>query len=114
MMLRKFSREELAAEPHGVLFRDLYPWEAIDDTPFGSSYAVVQPGGQTMTHSHDPAETYIICRGAGTMTVDGVASAMAAGDVIYLPPRAVHDLRNDSATEDLVFVNVFWRAAAGR
>src|SRR5438045_1644090 len=70
MMVRKFSRDELGSEPHDVLFKDLYPWDAIDRTPFGSSLALVQPGGRTMLHSHDPAETFIICRGTGTISVN--------------------------------------------
>src|SRR5262245_36234816 len=99
MMLRKFSREALESEPHGVWFRDLYPWDAIDHTPFGSSLAIVEPGGRTMLHSHDPAETFIICRGAGTISVDQQSEPVAPGDVIYLPPGCVHDLRNDSPTD---------------
>jgi methionyl-tRNA synthetase len=112
MMLRKFSRDQLESEPHGVLFKDLYPWAEIDDTPFGSSLAFVQPGGRTMLHSHSPAETFIICRGTGTISVNQQTEAVSPGDVIYLPPGCVHDLRNDSSTEDLVFVSVFWKARA--
>jgi methionyl-tRNA synthetase len=112
MMLRKFSRDLLDSEPHGVWFRDLYPWDVIDPTPFGSSLAIVEPGGRTMLHSHDPAETFIICRGAGTMSVNGETEPVGAGDAIYLPPGCVHDLRNDSASEELVFVSVFWKARA--
>lgn len=110
MTIRKFVREELEAEPHRVLFKDLYPWDAIEDTPFGASLAVVQPGGRTMQHGHDPAETFIICRGRGTMTIDGEVTPVTAGDVVYLRPRCLHDLRNDSDAEDLVFVSVFWDA----
>jgi methionyl-tRNA synthetase len=110
MMLRKFSRDALESEPHDVLFKDIYPWDQIEDTPFGSSLAIVQPGGRTMLHSHDPAETFIICRGIGTISVNGESEKVAAGDVIYLPPQCVHDLHNDSPTEDLVFVSVFWKA----
>jgi methionyl-tRNA synthetase len=112
MMLRKFSRDALESEPHGVLYRDLYPWAEIDDTPFGSSLAIVLPGGRTMLHSHSPAETFIICRGIGTISVDQKTEPVSAGDVIYLPPGCVHDLRNDSPTDDLVFVSVFWKARA--
>jgi methionyl-tRNA synthetase len=112
MMLRRFSREQLESEPHGVLFKDLYPWAEIDDTPFGSSLAIVEPGGRTMRHSHSPAETFIICRGTGTISVNAQTEAVAPGDVIYLPPGCVHDLRNDSPTDELVFVSVFWKARA--
>lgn len=93
-----------------MLFKDVYPWDAIDDTPFGASYAIVTGGGRTMLHSHDPAETFFICKGAGTIAIDGKAETVGPGDVIYLPPHSEHDLTNASPTEDLVFVSVFWKA----
>jgi methionyl-tRNA synthetase len=109
-MIRKFSRDELASEPHSVLFKDLYPWDEIDDTPFGLSLAIVQVGGHTMLHSHDPAETFIICRGSGTISINDHHDSVSAGDTIYLPPGSMHVLRNDSPTDELVFVSVFWKA----
>jgi methionyl-tRNA synthetase len=109
--IRKFARHELEVEPHDVRFKDLYPWDAIADTPFGASLAVVEPRGRTVLHSHTPAETFVICRGSGTMTIDQRATQVAAGDVIYNPPHSVHQLVNDSSTEDLVFVSVFWDAS---
>src|SRR5262245_61341992 len=110
MTIRKFARDQLATEPHNVLYKDIYPWEAIEDTPFGASLAVVEPGGRTMLHSHAPAETFIICRGAGTMMIEQQTTPVGPGDVVYIHPGSVHDLRNDSPTEDLVFVSVFWTA----
>jgi methionyl-tRNA synthetase len=108
MTIRKFVREELDSEPHDVRFKDLYPWDAIAETPFGASLAVVEPGGRTMLHSHTPAETFVICRGSGTMTIDEQTTRVSAGDVIYNPPHSRHDLKNDSSTDELVFVSVFW------
>ena len=93
-----------------MLFKDVYPWDAIDDTPFGASYAIVTGGGRTMLHSHDPAETFFICKGTGTIAISGRSESVGPGDVIYLPPHSEHDLTNASATEDLVFVSVFWKA----
>lgn len=108
MLIRKFDRATLESEPHNVLFRDLYPWEEIDETPFGASLALVEPGGKTMEHHHNPAETFVICQGRGTMTCNGQVSAVAAGDVIYLPPESCHFLQNDSDTDPLMFLSVFW------
>jgi len=108
MLIRKFDRDQLESEPHNVLFKDLYPWDEIDETPFGSSLAVVEPGGQTQIHSHHPCETFVICQGKGTMTCDGVSSPVSGGDVIYLPPRSVHKIQNDSDTDSLMFLSVFW------
>ena len=107
-LVRKLG--ELESEPHGVRFKDLYPWDAIDDTPFGASYAVIEGSGRTMLHSHDPAETFVICRGQGTIVIDDTPTTVTPGDVIYLPPHSIHELRNDSATDELVFLSVFWSA----
>jgi methionyl-tRNA synthetase len=109
MAIRRFSRDELETEPHDVSFKDLYPWEQIDETPFGASLAIVAPGGRTMLHNHAPAETFVICRGQGAMRINGHVEPVGPGDVIYLPPGSVHDLTN-TQTEDLVFVSVFWEA----
>jgi methionyl-tRNA synthetase len=108
MLIRKFDRSQLESEPHSVLFKDLYPWEAIDETPFGASLAVVEPGGKTMIHHHNPCETFLICQGRGTMTCNGESSAVASGDVIYMPPQSEHFLSNDSDSDPLMFLSVFW------
>jgi methionyl-tRNA synthetase len=107
-LVRKLG--ELESEPHGVRFKDLYPWDAIDDTPFGASHAVIEGGGRTMLHSHDPAETFVICRGQGTIVIDDTPTQVTPGDVIYLPPHSMHELRNASPAEELVFLSVFWSA----
>ena len=113
MTIRKFSRDELDSEPHGVRFKDVYPWEAIAETPFGASLAVIEPGGRTMLHGHDPAETFVICRGTGTMRIDDVITPVGPGDVVYLKPRCIHDLTNASATEELTFISVYWDLTVG-
>ena len=108
MLLRKFVQEELESEPDKVLFKDLYPWDEIEDTPFGASLAIVEPGGQTMKHSHDPDETFIIFQGKGTMFVDDESNPIAKGDVVVMPSGSEHTIKNDSETEPLMFLSVFW------
>ncbi|GMU51654.1 MAG: hypothetical protein AMXMBFR33_08000 [Candidatus Xenobia bacterium] len=110
MLIRKFDRTQLDSEPHNVLFKDLYPWDAIGETPFGASLALVEVGGETMLHSHHPAETFFICQGRGTMTVNGETTPVSTGDVIYLPPGSQHTLKNTSEGESLMFLSVFWDA----
>src|SRR5688572_14396062 len=109
VVIRKFRRDELESEPHQVFYKDLYPWDELGETPFSASISIIEPGGVTMMHSHHPAETFIICSGRGTMTIDQKSTPVSAGDVVYLEPRCVHSLRNDS-DEELMFVNVFWNA----
>lgn len=108
MLIRKFDKDALDSEPEKVLYKDLYPWDEIEDTPFGASLAIVEPGGQTMKHSHDPDETFIIFQGAGTMFVDDEATPVSQGDVIVMPAGSEHTIKNDSQTDPLMFLSVFW------
>ncbi len=108
MTIRRFDRSALDSEPHQVRFKDIYPWDAIARTPFGASLAVVEPGGMTMLHAHAAAETFVICRGSGMMTIEGQSSEVGPGDVVYLRPHSLHQLANPSTSEELHFVSVFW------
>ena len=108
MLIRKFDPESLDSEPEKVLYKDLYPWDEIEDTPFGASLAIVEPGGQTMRHSHEPDETFIIFQGKGTMSVDDEERPVNQGDVIVMPSGSQHTIKNDSDTEPLMFLSVFW------
>lgn len=108
MLIRKFDRDSLDSEPEKVLYKDLYPWDAIDDTPFGASMAIIEPGGQTMIHSHDPSETFIIFQGSGVMQVDDETKPVSQGDVVVMPSGSQHTLKNDSDTNPLMFLSVFW------
>ena len=82
MLLRKFDRDNLDSEPEKVLYKDIYPWDEIEDTPFGASMAIIEPGGATMLHSHEPSETFIIFQGSGTISIDGDERPISAGDVV--------------------------------
>ena len=108
MLLRKFDRDNLDSEPEKVLYKDLYPWDEIEDTPFGASMAIIEPGGQTMIHSHEPDETFIIFQGQGSIYIDGETNPVSQGDVMVMPSGTEHTLKNTSDTEPLMFLSVFW------
>ncbi|MDB5096291.1 MAG: Methionine--tRNA ligase [Cyanobacteria bacterium RYN_339] len=93
---------------YGILCHRYFPRQALA-TPFGGSYCVVGPAEATDPHQHHEGETFYIVRGRGEMAIEGEATALvAAGDVVYLPAHANHELRNLSATEDLAFFSVWW------
>ena len=108
MLLRKFDRDNLDSEPEKVLYKDIYPWDEIEDTPFGASMAIIEPGGATMLHSHEPSETFIIFQGSGTISIDGDERPISAGDVVVMLPGMQHSLKNDSDDVPLMFLSLFW------
>jgi uncharacterized cupin superfamily protein len=67
-------------------------------------FASVPPGHTVGLHRHAAdEELYVIVRGAGVATTNGVDEAIAAGSVLVNPPHAVHGIRNDGP-EPLEFV----------
>ncbi len=108
MLLRKFDRDNLDSEPEKVLYKDIYPWDEIEDTPFGASMAIIEPGGATMLHSHEPSETFIIFQGSGTISIDGEERPISAGDVVVMLPGMQHSLKNESGDVPLMFLSLFW------
>ncbi|MFA7483059.1 MAG: class I tRNA ligase family protein [Vulcanimicrobiota bacterium] len=108
MLIRKFDRDNLDTEPEKVLYKDIYPWDEIEDTPFGASMAIIEPGGQTMIHSHEPTETFIVFQGSGIIGIDGEERPISQGDVVVMLPGMKHTLKNDSSTDPLMFLSLFW------
>jgi len=52
-------------------------------------------------------ETWVIVRGAGTLTLDDQESTVGPGQTIQVPTGTKHRLRN-TGSEDLVFIEVQW------
>jgi mannose-6-phosphate isomerase-like protein (cupin superfamily) len=62
---------------------------------------VVPPGSSIGSHSHafDNEEIYIILKGKGVMTIEGVEHEIEQGDIIVNKPGGTHGLRNTGAKE---------------
>ncbi len=50
-------------------------------------------GGAVFPHTHPTHEFYYVTSGRGVMTIEGEESEVSQGDLIYIPPNAVHTLR---------------------
>ena len=53
----------------------------------------VAPGSAVYPHSHPTHEFYYVTSGRGIMTVGDEQREIAQGDLVYIPPDAVHTLR---------------------
>ncbi len=57
----------------------------------------LQPGKESDYHSHEDIEqVYYILKGNATMVIDEERYPVREGDVVYLPPQAMHRIVNDS------------------
>jgi len=53
----------------------------------------VPGGGEVFPHSHPTHEFYYVLRGRGIMVISGEERPIAQGDLVHIPPDAVHSLR---------------------
>jgi mannose-6-phosphate isomerase-like protein (cupin superfamily) len=66
-----------------------------DDSPMSVTIVEAAPGSQQPLHAH-PASTqvYLVVEGSGRMIVDGEEADVSRGDMVCIPPRARHAIRN--------------------
>jgi len=64
-----------------------------------------EPGGFNPPHSHDREEVMLIRRGVTSVTMGEETMALAPGDVLIVPPRTVHQVRN-SGTETAEYLYI--------
>ncbi|KEO82585.1 class I tRNA ligase family protein [Tumebacillus flagellatus] len=102
------AQDSTVTQEYGIQCRRLYPWKDVVQPPFGSLLGVVEPGETSSPHNHHEGETFFIVRGSGLMKVDDETAEVSAGDLIYMPAFTKHSLKNTSATEQLVFLTVWW------
>jgi quercetin dioxygenase-like cupin family protein len=111
-LVRRGDRAVFTDE-YNCKLRRLYPWPGTVETKrpvteFGAIWVVVGPGKTVDSHNHDEEETFIVIDGRATLKLEGRETALQKGDVAYIPRFAEHELRNLSATEPFVFVDIYW------
>jgi quercetin dioxygenase-like cupin family protein len=53
----------------------------------------VEAGGEVDPHDHPTHEFYYVTSGRGIMVVEGEEREVRQGDLVHIPPMAVHSLR---------------------
>ncbi len=94
--------------------QDLFSAREIAGLPFGSVFGSVPPHSVSKRHCHQDGEMFIVLDGPADVVGDGEPIATGRGDVVYLPPFTVHEIRNDTDAP-FSLVSVYWEdgAAAG-
>jgi len=62
---------------------------------FNLGYVVLEPqGGQVPWHNQEQEEIYMILDGTGEMCIDEEIQTVNAGQMVFIPPHAFHQLTN--------------------
>jgi mannose-6-phosphate isomerase-like protein (cupin superfamily) len=103
--------QEIRAGDGSDLRELLHPAKGPFECGYSLAHARVRPGEATSPHRLKGSEVYFILQGRGLMRVDGESAAVAAGQVVYIPPRALQSIEN-TGEADLTFLCVVdpaWR-----
>jgi quercetin dioxygenase-like cupin family protein len=79
-----FGKESVRAETSGTYL------EFIDEFELA-------PGHSLAPHEHNSHEFYYLIRGSALMSIDGEDRPVSVGDLIHIPPNAVHSIADTSA-----------------
>jgi quercetin dioxygenase-like cupin family protein len=88
------SPEHQGTVPVWWLFK---PRELREETLGGHlelvSECEVLAGGEVHPHRHPTFEFYYVLSGRGTMTIEGTSAEIRQGDLVKIPPDALHSLK---------------------
>ncbi len=67
----------------------------IQAAHFCAGLVVLDPdGGQVPWHNHPQEEVYFLLEGEAEMCIDGERQVLRAGQAVFIPPNAFHQLTN--------------------
>ncbi len=96
MQIARFSKEQAAPAHNGTILAMPVLPDGMK-APFAHAWGYVDQDGAIEGHAHPHEEIYFIYRGQGIITVGDEESAVSEGDVIAIPGKAFHALRNSGA-----------------
>ena len=67
---------------------------------------LLRPGEHTLAHRHTGSAVYHVVKGQGCTIIDGQQFVWTKGDILALPPWALHEHANTSTTEDAVLFSI--------
>ena len=76
-----------------------------DNPKYAVRRQVIKPGGRAPLHRHAYAETFIVLRGVGKMTVDKDVIDVKPGMCVFVSPNTPHSIVN-VGSEDLEVITV--------
>ena len=105
--MSKFSKET-AYGAHGntILCSKVLP-AGVTETPFDHAWGYLDHPGEMEAHRHHTEEIYFFFKGHGYVTVDGERAEVQNGDVVRIPPDALHTVGNES-NDELLWAAFWW------
>ncbi|HZT80565.1 MAG TPA: cupin domain-containing protein [Gemmataceae bacterium] len=88
------------------IIRSVLVGEGGERTAFHVRYFEIAPGGFSSLEHHRHEHVVVVLRGCGEVRLGETTHAVGFGDVVYVAPDEVHQLRNPSGAEPFGFLCV--------
>lgn len=75
--------------------------------PFEHAWGYLDAPGEMEYHKHHKEEIYFFFKGSGFVRIDGEETPVAPGDVVRIPPDAMHTVINREHAE-LLWAALWW------
>ncbi len=95
-MFKRSRSEAIRRERDGLISHILLHEGDVPETRMTVTWVDVAQGSRQREHSHAPEQVYVVVRGRGKMRVGGEERWVEAGDLVFVPPDAVHGIENRS------------------
>lgn len=87
------------------------PWgsyQVLLDEPYTKVKKItVKPGQRLSYQFHEKrAENWTVVSGVALITIDGIEMEIVEGNSFFIPEQAKHRVKNESETDDLIFIEV--------
>ena len=91
-------------------YKEIRPWgtfENLLDTDCCKVKQIIIESGQAPSYQYhfNRSEVWVVVKGTGELKLDDVVTPVSKGDVLQIPVKAKHQIKNTSDS-DLVFIEV--------
>ena len=80
--------------------------------PFDHAWGYLDKPGAMDAHRHHTEEIYLFVKGEGFVVIDGEKMPVTPGDVVHIPPDALHSVVNEKNAE-LLWAALWWPVDSG-
>ena len=94
-----------SAHRNTILASDVLP-DGMN-APFRHAWGYLDHPGEMERHRHPKEEVYFFFKGNGFVFVDGEEIPVQPGDVVRVPPNALHTVIN-RASDELLWAALWW------
>ena len=107
--MRVFNSTQAALRAeYGIEIGRWSQYDGVDALPFQAMWCIVPPASQSVQDCHPEVELAVVVGGQARMVFDDRVVEVPSGAAVLLEPEERHVIHNDSESEPLRILSVYW------